>query len=718
MNDAPTSAPDGPVTALLLGNPNVGKTSLFNHLTGQRARVGNYPGITVERRVGAVTLEATRVFDLIDAPGIYSLSARSYEEQIALWEVLGLTGGVAPKLLIAVVDAGQLARCLYLVLQLLELRIPLVLALNMADEAGAGCPSPERLEEELGVPVVVTDGRRGSGLEQLKQRAVSLLGEQKPFVPHLAAHYSADLRQAADRVADALPAGLKGSVERNRALGYWALSSIEPDDELEGIPPNLRSAALRAHETCKDVDLELTVARYEAIDAALQRAGHEPSHERAHMTERIDRILLHPLLGFLAFCTTMFVVFQALFAWADPAIGLLEDTVGLLGGFAQQLLPEGILRDLLVEGVIGGVGNVIVFLPQILLLFLFIGLLEDSGYMARVAYLMDRIMRSLGLHGRAFVPMLSGFACAIPAILATRTLERRRDRLLTIMVIPLMTCSARLPVYSLIIAALFPIGSWGGLPVQGLLLLAMYLLSVGMAMIAAWVLGRTVIKGQAVPLILELPPYRLPRAGPTLLMIKSRAFDFLREAGGIILVATILLWALLHFPEHPKDTPDRRTSRTELAASQDTNPDQDALDEAARLKESYGGQLGQLLEPALRPLGFDWKIATGIIGAFAAREVFISTMGLVYGVGEVEGDAAPLREKLKNEKRPDGTPRYTPVVGLSLMVFFALACQCMSTLAVVRRETRSYFYPTLLFGYMTTLAYLCSLIVYQIGSRL
>ncbi len=405
----------------------------------------------------------------------------------------------------------------------------------------------------------------------------------------------------------------------------------------------------------------------------------------------------------------MLLVFQALFSWADPAIGLVESGVAGLQSLAVDVLPESILTDLLTEGVIGGVGNVIVFLPQILLLFLFIGILEDSGYMARVAYLMDRIMRALGLHGRAFVPMLSGFACAVPAILATRTMERRRDRLLTMMVIPLMTCSARLPVYTLIIAALFPPSAlFGWLPVQGLLMVALYLFAVLITLIAAAVLGRTLIRGKKIPLILELPPYRMPNLRDVLRLMWERSTVFLKEAGTVILVCTIVLWALLSFPRASEPAPSPEPA---VAASAEAPA-------PSALEQSYGGRLGRALEPALEPLGFDWKIGVGIIGAFAAREVFVSTMALVYGVGELdEEDPAPLRERIRAEAR-DGKPAYTPLVGLSLMVFFALACQCMSTLAVVKRETQSWRWPAFMFAYMTALAYLASLLVYQGGKLL
>jgi ferrous iron transport protein B len=393
-----------------------------------------------------------------------------------------------------------------------------------------------------------------------------------------------------------------------------------------------------------------------------------------------------------------------LFSWADPAIGLVEDTFGAVGSFARATLPPGFFTDLLVEGIIGGVGNVLVFLPQILLLFFFIGVLEDSGYMARVAYLMDRIMRSLGLHGRAFVPMMSGYACAVPAILATRTMERRRDRFLTMMVVPLMSCSARLPVYTLIIGALFPPRP-DGLPVQGALMVAMYLFSTVVTLVAAAVLGRTVLKGPNVPLILELPPYRRPDLASVLRLMWERSRVFLTDAGTVILACTVVLWGLLSYPALPEPAPD--ATDAEVAAWH-----------ADSLAHSAAGRVGKAIEPVIAPLGFDWKIGVGLVGAFAAREVFVATMGLVYGVGdEATEDDLGLRERLRAETRPDGSPTYTPLVGLSLMVFFALACQCMSTLAAVKRETGGYAWPTFLFVYMTALAWVSSFVLYQ-GGRL
>jgi ferrous iron transport protein B len=688
----------------LMGNPNTGKTTLFNRLTGQNARVGNYPGITVDRREGRAQTPGGGV-RLLDVPGAYSLSARSAEEQVALDVALGHGDLATPDLVAMVVDATQLARNLYLAVQVAELGVPVLVVITMIDEAGERGPDPAAVSAALGLPVVAVSGRTGVGLEALR---TALDTTPAPAPPDLA--WAPALRADVDAL---VAAGVVGSGPRGRqeAVARWALASIDPEDELGVLPDGLREATLLRQEAAaaagRDLDLELVGPRWAWIDGL--GAAVLPTPAPRSRTERVDAVLLHPVAGFGIFLAIMLTIFQALFTGADPFIGLIEDAVGWLGDLTAAHLPESLLTELLVEGVIGGVGNVIVFLPQILLLFFFIGLLEDSGYMARVAYLMDRVMRALGLHGRAFVPMLSGFACAVPAILATRTMERQRDRLLTMMVVPLMTCSARLPVYTLVIAALFaPAAGDGPLPVQGLVMMAMYLFSVLVALVAAWVLGRTALRGPNVPLILELPPYRLPSLGSVLRMMQRRAGAYMKEAGTVILAATVVMWALLRFPSAPPPSFDLDSA----------GPEQVAAYEADALAHSAAGQLGRAIEPVIRPLGFDWKAGVGIIGAFAAREVFVSTMGVVYGIGdEADEESAPLRQKLREATHSDGQKVWTPLSGLSLMIFFALACQCMSTLAVVKRETRGWRWPAFLFAYMTALAWVASFVVYQ-GGRL
>ncbi|HEX6766335.1 MAG TPA: ferrous iron transport protein B [Polyangiaceae bacterium] len=714
-----------PPLVVIVGNPNVGKTTLYNQLTGERARIGNYPGVTVERRSGRLRLSDGRKLEIVDVPGAYSLSARSAEEQIALEAVLGLDGNPRPNLAVIVVDAGQLTRNLYLVLQIAELGVPLVMALNMMDEVAENPPNPAALARLFGIPVIPTNGRLGTGLDDLKNAIVGALAAKKPT--RVEVPYPRELVADADRVAEALPSSWRSNVERDRALALWALASVDETDELANVPPTLRDRTddvrrAAAGAAGRDIDREIVAARYAFIDAAIpdlyaKLERHPPKRKGS---ERVDRLLLHPVGGFAIFLITMLIVFQALFSWSDPAISLIEDLMGALSTAVSAALPQGLLRDLLTNGVIGGVGNVVVFLPQILLLFFFIGLLEDSGYMARVAFLMDRVLKALGLHGRAFVPMLSGFACAVPAIMATRTMEQKRDRLLTMLVIPLMTCSARLPVYTLIIAALFPpTRAFGWLPVQGLLMVSMYVFAIVTTLFVAAVLGRTVVRGRRVPLILELPPYRMPSLRTTLRMMGERSFVFLKEAGTVILACTVVLWALLSFPRtEPGASAGPPPSAIHSGASKAPSTAAPTNAELAeqRIERSYGGRLGKALEPALAPLGFDWKLGVGILGAFAAREVFVSTLGLVYGAGDVDDEALPLRQKLRQETHA-GRPRYTPLVGLSLLVFFALSCQCMSTLAVVRRETKTWKWPAFMFAYMTALAYVASLVVYQ-GGRL
>jgi len=724
---AGASGKDALPLVVIVGNPNVGKTTLFNRLTGQNARIGNYPGVTVERRSGNVEHRG-QSFEVVDVPGAYSLSARSAEEQIALHAILGVSGNPRPTLCVVVVDAGQLGRNLYFAVQLLELGVPVVVAVNMIDEVSDNPPDLRALTRVLGVPCVATDARRGRGKAELLDAVAEGLSKQPSAKPRI--EYPAALLPDLEAVRADLPEAFLKTERDPQALSLWALTSIDADDELEGIPDALRRRVLgireAANENGRDVDLEIVGSRYAFVDQHLPglfaRLEAHPAKRKA--SERVDKVLLHPVSGFLAFVVVMLIVFQTLFSWSEPAVSLIEDTMSWLAGIVSTTLPEGVVNDLLVQGVLGGVGNVVVFLPQIALLFLFIGLLEDTGYMARVAFLMDRVMKGLGLHGRAFVPMLSGFACAVPAILATRTMERQRDRLLTMMVIPLMTCSARIPVYSLIIAALFPASaSFGGVPVQAGLMVAMYLFAMLTTLAAAGILGRTVVKGRRIPLLLELPPYRVPSLRATLRMVRDRAFVFLKEAGTVILACTIVLWAMLSFPKPPEHAAAASSGEpgaqivTPAQTGAPEAPVAPAAEPRSAIEYSIGGRLGKAIEPLIAPLGFDWKLGIGIIGSFAAREVFVATMGLVFGLDDLDDEAVPLRERMKAERNADGSPTYTPLAGLSLMVFFALSCQCMSTLAVVKRETKSWRWPAFMFAYMTVLAYVASLFVYQ-GGRL
>lgn len=722
---------------VVAGNPNTGKTTIFNRLTGSDQKVANYPGVTVERHTATLEFASGVVADVLDVPGTYSLSARSREEELAIQTIAGLTLFEVPDLVVVVADATQLSRNLYLTLQVLELGVPLVLAVNMADmlEARGEVLDLDVMRRELGIPVVSTAALHGRGLDELREEIEATLadpGRARPgwrWTPE-----DPVLEQDLRTVADALPVEWSlGDPARARALAIWSLLSLEEKDELDAVPDAVREVVASVREKAakagRHVDLDVIRGRYAWIDARMpafvkrRDAPHDGSPARRSFTDRVDGVLLHPVAGFAIFLLVMGIVFQSLFSWADPAIRAVEAIFAWFGSVSRVWLPDGIVEEFVEGGLIAGVGSVVVFLPQILLLFLFIGLMEDSGYMARVAFLMDRIMRAMGLHGRAFVPMLSGYACAVPAILATRTMERQRDRTLTMMVIPLMTCSARLPVYTLIIGTLFPPSRvFGFLPVQGLLMIGMYIFSTLTALVAAMVLSRTLFKGPSVPLILELPPYRRPHVPSVVRMMWLRTRSFLESAGTIILVCTIVLWALLSFPRNTEQSASFDADRAQVEASGAPAGERaerfaaiDREEDSERLRASYGGRLGHAIEPTIEPLGFDWKIGVGLIGAFAAREVFVSTMGVVYGVGDETEESATLRQKIRAETRADGRTVYTPLVGLSLMIFFALACQCMSTLAAVRRETRSWRWPVFLFVYMSVLAWIASFVVYQGG---
>lgn len=680
----------------LAGNPNVGKTSLFNELTGSRHKVGNYAGVTVETREGAVAArwQPSRPVTVVDLPGIYSLTPVSEDEAVA-FRCLHGDEGPPPDLIVLVVDAANLARNLYLAMQLCELGRPLVLALNMMDvAAAAGVPvDAAALAGALGVPVLPTVARTGEGIAGLVAE-ICRFG-QVPW----------DMSEVRGRLLGTrLPEGL-GALPPARAR--WLVASQASETlGLTGATPEERAALARVDAgELRAVAAALVIGRYAEVDRALAQIGHRGGERAPAMdrSARIDRVLTHRVWGLLIFLVVMALLFQSIFAWAEPLMGVIEAAIVWLSGQVKAGLGPGLFTDLLSEGVIAGVGNVLVFVPQIALLFLFIGLLEDTGYMARAAFLIDRLMARVGLHGKAFVPLLSGFACAIPAILGTRTISSFSDRLVTIMMIPFMSCSARLPVYVLLISALFDGEARVGPFTQAsLVLLAMYVLSTVSALAVGAIYKRTLLRSPTPPLVLELPPYRLPRVRNTLLQVYDRTADFVRDAGTVILAMTVVLWALLSFPRPP----EARVGDPVVAVVE------------SPIEHSLGGQFGKLIEPALTPMGQDFRMGIAVVGSFAAREVFVSTLGLVYGIEADDEDNQPLRKALREAKAADGRPRYSPLSGLALMVFFVYACQCMSTLAVVRRETRSWRWPLLMFVSMTALAYVMAVGVFQVGRLL
>jgi ferrous iron transport protein B len=717
------------LTVALAGNPNAGKTSLFNAVTGLRQKVANYPGVTVERKEGFWQLaDGGQPARVVDLPGLYSLEAASLDERIAHDVLIGKNADApAPDVIVAVVDATNLERNLYLVTQLLEMNRPVVVALTMVDlaERVGMTVDAGRLASALGVRVVPVTVRTGRGIEELS-RAVSEAADEE------ARGVRWSLSAQAERELSLLAAA--DHDEREAALRDLYAEEL-PEDETRR--EAVEGARARLAEGNPQWWQEPLVARYEWIERVATGvvSGGERARMRPSATDRIDRFVTHKFFGPLILLAVMLVVFQTIFSWASVPMDLIDKGFGAFGETVKSRLPEGLLADLLADGVIAGVGGVLVFLPQILLLFFFISLLEDSGYMARAAFLMDRLMRGVGLHGKAFMPLLSSFACAIPGIMATRTIENPKDRLATIMIAPFMSCSARLPVYTLMIAAFFSgQKAFGFISVGALIILSMYALGVAVAIVVAWVLKHTILKAPPPPLVLELPPYRMPNPANILQTMRSRAWLFVKRAGTVILAISILLWALVTFPREGAPQLDPQTesevaqstretgveSRGEPAPGTHTDPA--STDEAGeKIRHSYAGQLGRVIEPAIEPLGFDWKMGIGLISSFAARETLVSTLSIVYNVGTPESDdpsqSSSLIEAVREARRPDGSRAWTPLVAVSMMVFFVLACQCMSTVAIVRRETNSWRWPLFMVGYMLVLAYAASFITYQ-GGRL
>jgi ferrous iron transport protein B len=726
-----TSPRTRPPVLLVAGNPNSGKSTLFNALSGGRSKVSNYPGVTVTRLHASISIPEIGAAELVDLPGTYSLSARSHDEQVAVDAIIGLTSP-RPDAVVVVTDATALARSLYLATEIIETGVPVVVALSMMDEARANHLTIDvhALSAALGAEVVEVVAPQNQGLDDLQAAiARAVVTGSRSLVP---ASYPAEAEAAVGELAAALHASWPGlSSRERRALAVWLLLSLDddPEGQLSGIPQAIAEDVLRLRTAAStrghNLDEQIIESRYARIDRLIERVLTTRKTGARTRTDYIDSVLTHRVGGVVVFALVMLALFQSLFTWSEPLIGSIEWLVTRTQDLTQGILPPGSFRDLIVNGVLAGVGNVIVFVPQIALLFLFIGLMEDVGYLARVAFVIDRVMARVGLHGRSFVPMLSGFSCAIPAVMATRTLESRTDRLLTMMVLPFMSCSARLPVYLLVIGTVFsgfaPV--FGVLSVGALVLLAMYGLSVTAALTAAAVLRRTVFRGPRPTLMMELPPYRVPVVRVLLRNTWQQVRSFLVGAGTIILALSVVMWALLSYPRDPRVAASYEQQRGGIQANPSPGDRAALLEEiagherGAQLRNSVAGRVGRLIEPALQPLGFDWRIGIGILGAFAAREVFVSTMGMVFDISDADERNEPLREALQSARRQDGAPLMTPLTGVALMVFFVLACQCMSTLAVVRRETGTWGWPAFLFAYQTAVAYAVTLIVYQ-GGRL
>ncbi len=709
----------------IVGNPNTGKSSVFNALTGLTQKVGNYPGVTVEKKIGSLTPD----IELIDLPGMYSLAAHSPDEMLAVQVLLGEREDESPPdLVVVIVDATNLQRNLYLVTQVMEVGLPTIVALNMIDlaEKSGISINARGISKALGIPVVTTIANRKLGAEELRNEIVKRIDAQPPKpLWRWPESISREIKYLEGRFQSRgflLTRALideGGAVEELLNARFDGLARSALDESRGRIRQEGSSAAALEAEMRHRWIGEIT-APY------VQR---KPVRRSA--TDRIDDVLVHKYFGMPIFVITMAAVFISVFMWATPFMDLIIGAFHLLGVQVSRLfegtsLAGGALESLIVDGAIAGVGGVIAFLPQIAFLFLFIAILEDCGYMARAAFLMDRMLRFCGLGGMSFIPMLTSFACAVPGILATRTISDTKDRLTTILVAPFMSCSARIPVYVLMIAAFIPPAMVAGfLPLQGLVFGAMYFVGIAAAVPAALLLKRTFFSGSASTFVMELPTYKAPSLRGVFFRIYDRVRTFLRLAGTIIFAISIVVWALGYFPRptaiHDHYEGQRIAAQSSLSGEELASRlhELDKLEKGAYLRQSFLGQAGKLVAPAVRPLGWDWKIGMATIASFPAREVIVSTLNIIYDLGdETEGEQEALIRKLDAARWPDGSEVFTLPVALSIMVFFALCCQCGATLAAIRRETGTWKWPAFTFAYMTVLAYLGALVTYQIGSAI
>lgn len=712
LPDTQIMSPDDParrIRVALAGNPNSGKTSIFNALTGARRNVGNYPGVTVEKRVGEHRPEGSQAsFELLDLPGTYSLAAFSPEERIAEQELT--TGSF--DVVVVVVDSLALKRSLVLLCQVMMTGARPVLALNMSDEAErAGLKlDVEQMATLLGIPVVQTVARDGRGLKELV--AAVLAAHAAPDAEHrlvLGPVIAEALQDLRGRMS------LKGEPRFGPAT-LWSAArllkgSLPGHERSRGVAPEdeallAQAATWRARiekRTGSDVSLALTEASYGFVDGLLREVvSRQPRQDARAASDAVDRVIAHRLLGLPIFMAVMYGIFWLTFSLGESPMGWIEAGFAALGDFVSGLWPAGSessLRSLLVDGVIGGVGGVVVFLPNIVLLFLGLALLEDTGYMARAAFLMDRVMHRFGLHGRSFVPLMTGFGCSIPGIMATRTLENERDRLTTMLVLPLMSCGARLPIWLLLVPAFFPPA------LRAPMLWFIYAVGILLALLLALLLRRTLLAGDEAPFVMELPPYRLPTARAVVLKISERAWLYLKKAGTVILGISILMWAATTYPVKQVFDVD---AQVEAGQVQLDDAELAQLRAAEAMRFSAAGRVGKAMEPVIAPLGFDWRIGTAMLGAFAAKEVFVAQMGIVTALGETDESSEGLRASLSRD--------YSPLVGVSLMLFLLISAPCMATIAVTRRESGSWKWAGLQLGGLTGIAYLVSLLVFQVGS--
>ncbi|MBX2961325.1 MAG: ferrous iron transport protein B [Cyclobacteriaceae bacterium] len=694
----------------LVGNPNSGKSSLFNMLTGLNQKTGNFPGVTVEKHTGISRLPDQTQAQFIDLPGIYSLYPRSLDEQIVSEILLHHRSPDCPDVVVVTVDATNLKRSLLLVTQIIDLGLPMVLALNMMDLVAKSGISYNliSLSEMLGVPVVPINARTGTGIDQLKTVLSQSIAPPTREIFTLfdeAKHGVKELRETLGTDND-----------------YEAYQFLQQPASLSFLSSDERSFIDQLKEKHKFFPGKFhgaeTVQRYGFIQSLLDEVTLKPRPETHQgISTRFDKIITHRIWGYVLFFAILFLVFQSIFAWATVPMDFIDGLFASLSNYLTDTLPEGPLTRMLAQGVIPGLGGIAIFIPQIAILFAFISILEESGYMARAVFLMDKIMRKFGLNGKSVVPLISGVACAIPAIMATRTIDNWKERTITILVTPLMSCSARLPVFTILIALIVPDKMvWHFFNLQGLALMGMYLLGFAAALISAYIIKFLIKVNERSFLIMELPTYRWPKWSNVGYMIVDKTKAFVFEAGKIILAIAVILWVLASYG--PGDHIERAEEYVLEEASREALAEHELEDRIAayKLEHSYAGILGKSIEPVIRPLGYDWKIGIALVTSFAAREVFVGTMATIYSIGSEE-DQTTIKSRMRAEINPDtGGPRYTPAVGFSLLVFYTFAMQCMSTIAVVYRETKGWKWPLIQLVYMTILAYVSALLVFQVLS--
>lgn len=710
------------INVALVGNPNCGKTSLFNFASGAHERVGNYSGVTVDAKEG-IFRQNGYTFRIVDLPGTYSLSAYTPEE---LYVRKHLNENEQPDVVINVIDASNLERNLYLTTQLIDMDVQMVIALNMYDELEktGNKFDYESLARMIGCPIVPTISKTGFGIDDLFNRVIKVYEEQDPVVRHIHINYGDILEKGIENVKNAI-AQIDNNMPKSISRRYLSIKLMEHDKEVEekikALPEGEQVLAVRDKNAAhiesllkEDCETALTDARYGFIFGALCETFEQNKIKEATKTQLIDLFVTHKILGFPIFILFMWIMFEATFRLGEYPMGWIESLVEVIGNFISTHMADGALKDLIVDGIIGGVGGVIVFLPQIIILYAFISFMEDSGYMARAAFIMDKIMHKMGLHGKSFIPLVMGFGCNVPAVMATRTIESRNSRMITMLVTPLMSCSARLPLYVLITGILFPKNA-------GTIMLLLYATGLIFAVILARVFKRCFFNKEDVPFVMELPPYRMPTGKSILIHMWEKAKQYLHKMGGIILIGSIIIWFLGYFP---RETQHTAAFKQQIADIENAQLTQEVKEEKITAIEnlmtidhqenSYIGRIGKAISPIMEPLGFNWKISVSLLSGMAAKEIVVSTLGVLYtGSGDEE---QALADRLMQETKPDGTAIFTPLVGLSLMFFVLLYFPCIATIVAIKNESNSWKWGIFTVAYTCVLAWIVSFLIYQIGS--